>query len=50
MEKYEQLKKLEVAGISSLVCSIVDFRKVMEETIRNDLFRYPGRTEGRHDQ
>jgi len=31
MERYEQLKKLEVAGISSLVCNIVDFRKVMEE-------------------
>ena len=31
MEQYEELKKLEVVGISSLVCDIVDYRKEMED-------------------
>jgi hypothetical protein len=31
MAQYEELKRLEVLGISSLVCDILDHRKVMED-------------------
>jgi len=31
MERYEELKKLEIQGISSLVCDILEYRKMMEE-------------------
>lgn len=31
MEKFDELKKLEEKGISSLICDILDYRKIMEE-------------------
>ena len=30
MEKFDELKKLEEKGISSLICDILDYRKIME--------------------